>query len=429
MTYKAHPLADIFPIMEGQELKEFIANIKNNGLQDPIILCDGKILDGRNRYHACIVAGVEPRFENYNGNDPVDFVVIKNLQRRHLTPIQKAELANTIANIRNGENRYTISRSAPAPTLKISQKKAAKMVGASDRTMRLVKSIKERDPELHAMVVAGKIPAKKAAEIIQSRAMKRVLDAQAKQVAQEKAEQKAAKVEAKATADNERKVNKKAEPAQEGDMNMTIEIAERYIAQIALGQPAPPSGRFIRNDIDTYKDILIKYGKTIDEDTELGFSTTDSVVNYIRGFLSAKKYTVEDLRSLMTKEIYDNFRRENNAKIRFAEEYHPTWGLPKIPLRQAEYNKLLHCLHPDRVARINDPELSQMFRDGLDIVRKLKLTISKPEDMRSLPKVDKIPDTFAEYVRKESEKRSERAKKAAETRKQRKEAPAASPSL
>lgn len=45
-----------------------------NGLRVPIVTIEGEagpvILDGRNRYRACVEAGVEPRFESYAGDKP-----------------------------------------------------------------------------------------------------------------------------------------------------------------------------------------------------------------------------------------------------------------------------------------------------------------------------------------------------------------------
>jgi hypothetical protein len=70
-----HPLADLFPLMEGREFDELAADIKVNGLHECIVLLDDQILDGRNRYRACIAAGVEPLFVPYRGDDPVGYVV------------------------------------------------------------------------------------------------------------------------------------------------------------------------------------------------------------------------------------------------------------------------------------------------------------------------------------------------------------------
>lgn len=81
----AHPLADLFPLIEGQQFDELVASIRENGQFDAIVLLDGAILDGRNRYRACKAAGVQPRFETFAGTNPAKFVAAKNVHRRNLT--------------------------------------------------------------------------------------------------------------------------------------------------------------------------------------------------------------------------------------------------------------------------------------------------------------------------------------------------------
>jgi ParB-like chromosome segregation protein Spo0J len=92
-AHKAHPAAELFPLMGKDELRTLADDIKKNGLASPIVRTkDGVILDGRNRLAACEIAGVKPRFEEYTDNDPVAFIVSANIHRRHLTSKQKGEL-------------------------------------------------------------------------------------------------------------------------------------------------------------------------------------------------------------------------------------------------------------------------------------------------------------------------------------------------
>ena len=68
----SHPAANLFPLLEvvSPEFGELMDDIREHGLLQPIVLCDGKILDGRNRYRACQHAGVEPRFVEWSGDSP-----------------------------------------------------------------------------------------------------------------------------------------------------------------------------------------------------------------------------------------------------------------------------------------------------------------------------------------------------------------------
>lgn len=86
-----HPVADLFPMLADDELQELAADIKERGLLQPIVLDpDGRILDGRNRYAACDLAGVEPDFVTYDGDDPAGYALAVNIARRHLTKGQQA---------------------------------------------------------------------------------------------------------------------------------------------------------------------------------------------------------------------------------------------------------------------------------------------------------------------------------------------------
>lgn len=100
-----HPLADLFPLMQGREFDELVADIKAHGLREPITTLDGMILDGRNRWRACEAAGAEPRTCEYHGEDPLGWVVSLNLHRRHLDESQRAIVAAKIANLGDGQRK------------------------------------------------------------------------------------------------------------------------------------------------------------------------------------------------------------------------------------------------------------------------------------------------------------------------------------
>jgi hypothetical protein len=81
-----HPAAAIFELLEGDDFKALVEDIKTHTLLTPIWLHpDGSILDGRNRYRACLEAGVEPVFQTWDGKaSAADFVHSLNYVRRHL---------------------------------------------------------------------------------------------------------------------------------------------------------------------------------------------------------------------------------------------------------------------------------------------------------------------------------------------------------
>lgn len=84
-----HEAAESFPALNKQQFAGLKENIATHGLLVPIVLCEGKVLDGRNRYRACCELGIEPRFETFEGN-PWDHVWSLNGERRDMTDKQKA---------------------------------------------------------------------------------------------------------------------------------------------------------------------------------------------------------------------------------------------------------------------------------------------------------------------------------------------------
>jgi len=139
---KTHEYANIFPMMSRKDIEALSDDIKAKGLLDPIILLDGKILDGRNRFSACQSAGVEPEFKDYDGDDPLGFVVSHNIERRHLSTTQLAQAANKVATLRRGRQQSNAPRGAFKSQAK-SQDEAAKDLGVGRRSVQRAKAIEE----------------------------------------------------------------------------------------------------------------------------------------------------------------------------------------------------------------------------------------------------------------------------------------------
>src|SRR5215469_4873635 len=90
VSYSFHPIANCFPMLEGEEFNQLVLDIKKNGQHYPITIYEDMVLDGRNRYRACEVNGIVPKYESFPGGDPVDFVLSRNNVRRHMTVVERA---------------------------------------------------------------------------------------------------------------------------------------------------------------------------------------------------------------------------------------------------------------------------------------------------------------------------------------------------
>ena len=86
-----HPVANLFPMMTDEELADLAADIKANGLIQPIVIdYKGLLIDGRNRAKAWEIAGIKPTVRMFEGDDPRAFILSMNLKRRHMSAGQQA---------------------------------------------------------------------------------------------------------------------------------------------------------------------------------------------------------------------------------------------------------------------------------------------------------------------------------------------------
>jgi len=83
-----HDAANIYPFMADDDFDALVEDIRKHGQRETIKLFEGKIIDGRNRYKACLLCDVKPIVEQITTDDPVAYVISLNSVRRHLNPSQ-----------------------------------------------------------------------------------------------------------------------------------------------------------------------------------------------------------------------------------------------------------------------------------------------------------------------------------------------------
>jgi N6-adenosine-specific RNA methylase IME4 len=177
-----HPLAEIFPLIEGDDFDELVKDIRERGLRERIELLDGRILDGRNRYRACVAAGLMPAeltapnaghlkyFHSFvpagadtpSPNELIAYVISKNLRRRQLSDDQRRMVAARLVNLKRG-------RPADGKTSQIaniSRDAAARMLTSDVSGIDRARSIISHAlPEVIAAVEQGRVSVAAAAEL------------------------------------------------------------------------------------------------------------------------------------------------------------------------------------------------------------------------------------------------------------------------
>ena len=185
MPLPLHELCDLLPDISGKEFKDMVESIRDHGLDEPIVVYGGMVIDGKNRQRACVEAGVEPSYSEWFppptcvkdedvSREIADFVVRRNLFRRHLSASQRSVIAADIAARMN----------CVASTL-------AKQFDVSKRMMNFAtKVVKSGTKEIVDAVRGGVISASDASKVSglsqskQNLALSRVVSGESKTVAE-----------------------------------------------------------------------------------------------------------------------------------------------------------------------------------------------------------------------------------------------------
>jgi hypothetical protein len=180
MSVEIHPLALLIPEIAADQFAELRSDIESNGLLQPIVLYEGKVLDGRNRLRACTETGVAPRFESFTGASPVGFVLSLNVKRRHLTASQRAAIAVEFLPALEAEARerqgtrtdLTTSGSKEPEVVPVPNRarvEAGALAGVSGASVDRAKRVKREAPEMFEQVKAGTLPVTTADRAVRER--------------------------------------------------------------------------------------------------------------------------------------------------------------------------------------------------------------------------------------------------------------------
>lgn len=156
---EVHEAAKWFPMIQGAEFDRLVESIRDEGLDEPIWLSqEGVLLDGRNRLRACQAAGVEPRWQLYDGDDEVAFIIRRNLDRRHLNERQRSMIAarrhdRPVGNHSESDKFITYAQAAEELNVSVPSVRHGKTV------------LQEGDETLIAAVDAGAVAVSTAATI------------------------------------------------------------------------------------------------------------------------------------------------------------------------------------------------------------------------------------------------------------------------
>ncbi len=173
---KLHPITELVPPMSAEEYKELVADIKKNGLREPVWTYKGEVIDGRHRVTACRDAGVKVQTRQWKGKREAlpAFVVSLNLKRRNLTASERAAIGVELLDFFKKEAKERQrAHGGTAPGKKAvhtpgknaggeAREQAAAAVGVSPRMISDAATLKEEDPVAYQAVRQGKIKVHKA---------------------------------------------------------------------------------------------------------------------------------------------------------------------------------------------------------------------------------------------------------------------------
>lgn len=164
MSLQQHPLSAAFPAMSAEDFQALTDSIQAIGVQNPVTLLDGMVLDGWHRYRATNDLAMDcPSTELADWIDPLDFVRAQNKTRRHLTSSAWALIE---VSLRQWNPPHRPNKGAGPAPLSVSNADMAEASGTSIRLIQHAKTVASKAiPEVAEAVMRGDLGGEKAAAI------------------------------------------------------------------------------------------------------------------------------------------------------------------------------------------------------------------------------------------------------------------------
>ena len=188
-----HPAANIFPMMDQESFTALCESMQEYGLEQEVVLThDGYLIDGRHRMMACYLTGVELVYVQLNeiySTGYISYALRNNYHRRQINQSQKAIIALEVEKLyaieakerqrqsgidthkKRSQDPYSIDQMEFNQDLektrnKTSIQRAAEEMGVSTEYIRLVKKIKDSNPDMIQDILKGKINLSQAKKIM-----------------------------------------------------------------------------------------------------------------------------------------------------------------------------------------------------------------------------------------------------------------------
>lgn len=164
MTFKQHYLSAAYPAMQPSEYEALKDSIFDIGVQVPITLFDGQIIDGWNRYKAANELGIACPMVHMGDVDPRDFAKSQGA-RRNITASQNA-LAITAIYAWHPVGKPAVPNSAVTAELAKTTKELADIANVGTRTIEQAKTVHAKAvPAVQDAVKSGAVSLETAAAV------------------------------------------------------------------------------------------------------------------------------------------------------------------------------------------------------------------------------------------------------------------------